>query len=118
MNINNFRRPFGGMTQWLYQRFTALFMVAYMATISVIMFTYKPLTYEVWASLFDLWALKSATLVFFYLMFFHAWIGVLHVTEDYIKAIYLRKVINLSLLLAMLFELIYLTFFLIGYSYD
>ena len=51
-------------------------------------------------------------------MFFHAWIGVLHVTEDYIKAIYLRNVINLSLLLAMLFELIYLTFFLIGYSYD
>ena len=106
------------MTQWLYQRFTALFMVAYMATISVIMFTYKPLTYEVWASLFDLWALKSATLVFFYLMFFHAWIGVLHVTEDYIKVIYLRKVINLSLLFTMLFELIYLTFFLIGYSYD
>jgi len=30
----------------------------------------------------------------------------------------LRKVINLSLLFTMLFELIYLTFFLIGYSYD
>jgi succinate dehydrogenase hydrophobic anchor subunit len=51
-------------------------------------------------------------------MFFHAWIGVLHITEDYIKIIVLRNAVNVILLIIMLFELAYLSYFLIGYSYD
>jgi len=118
MNIHNLKNPFGGMTQWLYQRFTAFFMVSYMGIISVLILRFRPLTFDIWSSLFDPWELRYATLVFFYLMFFHAWIGILHVTEDYIKIIFLRNVTNLSLLIIMLFQLIYLTYFLIGYSYD
>ena len=118
MNINDLKRPFGGMTQWLYQRFTALFMVTYMVIVSALLFTCAPLTFRVWAPLFDVWLLRYATLAFFYLMFFHAWIGVLHITEDYIKIIVLRNAVNVILLIIMLFELAYLSYFLIGYSYD
>jgi len=52
------------------------------------------------------------------LMFFHAWIGILHITEDYIKVIAVRTTINGFLFITMVVELIYLTYFLIGYSYD
>ncbi|MDC0422724.1 succinate dehydrogenase, hydrophobic membrane anchor protein [Methylophilaceae bacterium] len=116
--MNNFKKPFGGMTQWLYQRFTALFMVTYMGTLSVIIFSSEPITFDVWSSLFGSWVIRHSTLVFFYVMFFHAWIGILHVTEDYIKIIYLRNTVNLLFLILMFLQLIYLTYFLIGYRYD
>jgi len=118
MNARSLKSPFGGMTQWLYQRFTALFMTTYMISLALILTTYRPLTFDVWASLFDHWAIKYTTLVFFILMFFHAWIGILHITEDYIKVIAVRTTINAFLFITMVIELIYLTYFLIGYSYD
>ena len=118
MNVRSLKSPFGGMTQWLYQRFTALFMTTYMISLALILTTYRPLTFDVWASLFDHWAIKYTTLVFFILMFFHAWIGILHITEDYIKVIAVRTTINGFLFITMVVELIYLTYFLIGYSYD
>ena len=116
--MNNLKKPFGGMTQWLYQRFTALFMVFYMMILSVIILSSKPITFDVWSSLFDSWVIRYLTLVFFYVMFIHAWIGILHVTEDYIKLIYLRNTVNLLFVTLMFLQLIYLTYFLIGYSYD
>lgn len=81
-------------------------------------FFLKPITFSIWSSLFTLWYVKLATVLFFYLIFFHAWIGVLHITEDYIKVVWLKKIINSSLFLTMVSQMIYLTHFLVMHSYD
>lgn len=118
MKIDRLWQPFGGMTQWLYQRFTALYMIIYLIILTSTIFFLKPITFSIWSSLFTLWYVKLATVLFFYLMFFHAWIGVLHITEDYIKVMWLKKIVNSSLFLTMVSQMIYLTHFLVMHSYD
>ena len=118
MKINQLWRPFGGMTQWLYQRFTALYMIIYLTILTSIILLLKPITFTIWSSLFALWYVKIATVLFFYLMFFHAWIGVLHITEDYVKVMWFKKIINIGLFLTMVSQMIYLTYFLVRHSYE
>lgn len=118
MNFKTYLRPFGGMTQWLYQRFTALYMMFYIVILITTIFLVKPITFDIWSSLFSLWYVKISTILFFYLMFFHAWIGVLHVTEDYIKIMWLKKIVDFLLLIIMVLQIIYLSTTLLGHSVD
>ena len=98
MNIRWIKQPFGGMTQWVYQRFTALFMFIYLSIMGVLISTYRDIDYFSWISIFDSRWVSFGTLIFFYLMFFHAWIGMLHITEDYIKWDTVRRAINFCFL--------------------
>ena len=100
------------MTQWLYQRFTALFMIAYLAIIVFYLLFYS-FTFESWmAFMSPLW-MRWVTSIFFIFMIVHAWIGVQHVIDDYIKLSFLKTFINILLLLLTLAQLIYLPYFLI-----
>ena len=113
MNIKWLKEPFGGMTQWVYQRFTALFMVIYLLAMSILILNHPVLDYTVWISIFDSWALRFGTLIFFYVMFFHAWIGMLHITNDYIKNFIVRRAVNFCFLMMIIFQLLILSFYLI-----
>jgi len=52
-------------------------------------------------------------LYFFLFMIIHAWIGVQHVIDDYIKFSFLKTLINIIFLLLTLAQLIYLPYFLL-----
>jgi len=52
-------------------------------------------------------------LYFFLFMIIHAWIGVQHVIDDYIKVSFLKTLINIIFLLLTLAQLIYLPYFLL-----
>ena len=58
-----------------------------------------------------LW-MRWATYIFFIFMIIHAWIGVQHVIDDYIKLIFLKAFINIIFLLLTFAQLIYLPYFL------
>ena len=51
-------------------------------------------------------------LYFFLFMIIHAWIGVQHVIDDYIKLSFLKALINIIFLLLTLAQIIYLPYFL------
>jgi len=113
MNIKWIKEPFGGMTQWVYQRFTALFMVVYLLVMGILILNHPVFDYTGWISMFDIWLVRFGTLIFFYVMFFHAWIGILHVTEDYIKDFTMRRAVNFCFLMMIIFQLLILSFYLI-----
>jgi succinate dehydrogenase / fumarate reductase membrane anchor subunit len=113
MNIKWLKEPFGGMTQWVYQRFTALFMVIYLLAMSILILNHPVLDYTVWIYMFDSWPVRFGTLIFFYVMFFHAWIGMLHITNDYIKNFIVRRAVNFCFLMMIIFQLLILSFYLI-----
>ena len=113
MNINWIKEPFGGMTQWIYQRFTALFMLIYLLTMGILISTYPDIDYFGWISIFNSRWVSVGTLIFFYLMFFHAWIGILHITEDYIKWFAIRRSVNFCFLVMIILQLLILSFYLI-----
>jgi succinate dehydrogenase / fumarate reductase membrane anchor subunit len=113
MNIKLIKEPFGGMTQWVYQRFTALFMFIYLLIMMVLVSIHDVLDYFSWVSIFDSWWVRFGTLIFFYLMFFHSWIGMLHVTEDYIKWNIGRRIVNFCFLIMIILQLLILSIFLI-----
>ena len=113
MNTKWFKEPFGGMTQWLYQRFTAVFMVIYLLIMSALISNHTVFKYSNWISIFDTAWVCFGTLLFFYVMFFHAWIGILHITEDYIKWFTIRKAINFCFLAMIILQILILSFYLI-----
>ena len=113
MNIKWLKEPFGGMTQWVYQRFTAVFMVIYLLIMSVLISSYSVFEYSSWTSIFESYWVRFGTLIFFYVMFFHAWIGILHVTGDYIKWFGMRRAINFCFLTIILLQILILSFCLI-----
>ncbi len=113
MNIRWIKDPFGGMTQWVYQRFTALFMLIYLSIMGVLISNYPDIDYFSWISIFDSSWVSFGTLIFFYLMFFHAWIGMLHITEDYIKWNIIRRAINFCFLVIIILQLLILSIYLI-----
>jgi succinate dehydrogenase / fumarate reductase, membrane anchor subunit len=113
MNIEWIKAPFGGMTQWVYQRFTALFMIFYLLAMGILILNHPVSDYISWISMFDILLVRFGTLIFFYVMFFHAWIGILHVTEDYIKNFTVRRAVNFCFLMMIIFQLLILSFYLI-----
>jgi len=105
------KSPFGGMTQWLYQRFTALFMIVYLAIIVFYLLFYS-FSFKSWVALMSPLWMRLATSIFFILMIVHAWIGIQHVIDDYIKYNNLKAFTNLVFLFLTIVQLIYLPYFL------
>ena len=91
---NNFFFLFGGMTQWLYQRFTAVYMLIYLLFIFLTIWNNSPINFYLWVNIFNSTYIKLATILFFLLLFFHSWIGMLHITSDYIKNKVCRFILN------------------------
>lgn len=106
------KSPFGGMTHWLYQRFTALFMIAYLVIILFYFISYT-FTYESWVNFMSPLWMRLVTSIFFVFMIIHAWIGVQHVTDDYVKFHLLKGLINIIFLIFTLAQIIYLPYFLL-----
>ncbi len=68
-------------------------MIAYSAIIVFYLLFYT-FTYESWVAFMSPLWMRWATSIFFIFMIIHAWIGVQHVIDDYIKLIFLKAFIN------------------------
>ena len=114
MNIKWLKEPFGGMTQWVYQRFTALFMVVYLLVMGILILNHPVLDYAGWISMFDIWLVRFGTLIFFYVMFVFMldW-PILHSQTDYIKNFIVRRAVNFCFLMMIILQLLILSFYLI-----
>lgn len=91
-----------GLRDWLIQRVTAVMMVLY----TLIMVSYclmQPVfDYNAWTLLFSSNVVRSFSLLFLLGVFYHAWIGVRDIVMDYIKPAFIRLLIYVMIILALL----------------
>lgn len=79
-----------GLTDWLIQRFSALYLLFCLLGLFGYIFLHPGLSYPDWLSLFSgLWV-RVLTLLFFVSLLLHAWVGIWTVLTDYVTCGCLR----------------------------
>jgi len=91
-----------GMRTWILQRLTALYMLLYLIVFGFVVYSQPQHDYVSWHSLFDSLFANIATLLFFFSILFHAWIGVRDILIDYIHVAVLRYVLWVLLTLSVI----------------
>ena len=90
-----------GLRDWLVQRVTAVYMVAYTALFVGILFALPTIDYTVWRLLFSGALMRTLTALFFLALMWHAWVGVRDILMDYVQATGLRLLLEALVALAL-----------------
>jgi succinate dehydrogenase / fumarate reductase membrane anchor subunit len=90
-----------GLREWIIQRLSAIYMALYsLGLVGYVLLT-PGMSFAEWHGLFSLTWVKVATILFIFLMLYHAWIGMWTIFTDYVKPFVVRSVLN-TLVLFML----------------
>ena len=79
-----------GVKDWLAQRVTAIVMAVFTVVLLVSFLTGQNFSYEGWAGLFARQWFKLFTMVTFFGLFYHVWVGIRDIWMDYIKPVGIR----------------------------
>lgn len=90
-----------GLRDWLVQRVTASVMAVYTVVVVVLLSFQPDFGYDTWAGLFSGSLMRTFSLLFLLSLFYHAWIGVRDVVMDYVKPAFLRLLIHVATILAL-----------------
>ncbi len=96
-----------GLRDWLIQRVTAVMMVLYTVFIVTYCLMQPVLDYDAWTLLFSSTAMRSVSLLFLLSVFYHAWIGIRGIVMDYVKSAFIRLLIHVLVILALLLYVIW-----------
>ena len=91
-----------GLRDWLLQRLTAVVLLAYVIVLSVFWFRHPYMDYDTWHGFFSCIWIKIFSLVVWFSIFLHGWIGLWTVTTDYIKCYCLRLTLQALIFLTLL----------------
>lgn len=95
------RRPLSGLSAWLVQRLSAVFMLGFTVFVLVHFLVDPPHSYDAWRSWVGNIGVGMASGVFFAALLAHAWVGLRDVTLDYVASLAARVAV-LSLIAAAL----------------
>jgi len=91
-----------GMRTWILQRLTAVYMLLYLLVFAVLVFRQPTHDFASWHSLFVHPVVNIATVLFFYALLFHAWVGIRDILIDYVHVssirFFLWIVVNLTII--------------------
>lgn len=90
-----------GVRDWLMQRVTAVVMVVYTLLLVGIFLKNPAMQYADWKALFSNNAMRLITLLFWFSLFLHAWIGMRDIFMDYIKHTGARLFFEVLVILAL-----------------
>lgn len=79
-----------GLSDWLWQRVSAVIVAAYVIFLVAMILSHSELTYQVWQSWFQHLGMKIFTLLALVSIVLHAWVGIWTVATDYIKCYVVR----------------------------
>jgi succinate dehydrogenase / fumarate reductase membrane anchor subunit len=79
-----------GLRNWLFQRLTAMVMALYSIVITVLLAVNQPGDYLTWKAMFSPAWIRWATLLFFWSLVMHAWLGVRDILKDYVSSMRVR----------------------------
>jgi succinate dehydrogenase / fumarate reductase membrane anchor subunit len=91
-----------GVKDWLAQRVTAIVMVIYTVILLGTFLTAQNFSYEGWAGLFSRQWFKLFSLVTFFGLFYHAWVGLRDIWMDYVKPVGIRLTLQIATVLWLL----------------
>jgi succinate dehydrogenase / fumarate reductase, membrane anchor subunit len=95
------RKTFSGLGAWLVQRFTAVWMLAFLVFVLLHFALNRPASFDEWRAWVGLPVIRIGAALFFLSLFMHAWVGVRDVLIDYVKALPLRLALLAALCLAL-----------------
>ena len=93
---------FGGMSAWIYQRLSAIYIAFFSLIILGIFLTTPPQSFSEWQSIFVSPLLQIGFSLFVIALLLHAWIGLRDIILDYVHPLSL-KIIVFSVVLMVLF---------------
>ncbi len=96
-----------GLQDWIIQRVTAVILAVYMAFLLGYFIINSNFNYETWRILFSFTLMRYASVLALFSLILHAWIGIWTVTTDYIKPIVLRLLVQMFVVIALLFYLVW-----------
>lgn len=96
-----------GMRDWLIQRISAVVMVFYTLSVAVYWLLQPEKDYNAWTLLFSSNVMRTFSLLFLMNVFYHAWIGVRDIVMDYVKPAFIRLLIYVLVILALLMYVIW-----------
>ena len=88
-----------GMRAWLLQRLTAVYIAVYALSLIIWIMANYPVSYESWYAIFANPATLIATIIFYFSIFIHAWVGMRDILVDYAKPTSVRFVLLTALAL-------------------
>jgi succinate dehydrogenase / fumarate reductase membrane anchor subunit len=91
-----------GLRDWVIQRVTAIVLAVYSIGMFVFFARHPDLAFYEWHGLFSQAWMKVATLIFVLSLLFHAWIGMWTILTDYVKIFWLRFILHILILLALI----------------
>jgi len=83
-----------GLRDWFFQRMSAVFMLVSVIGLCIFFVIHPDVTYDNWHSLFAIFWVKIATILFFLSLLAHAWVGMWTIYTDYVKCPVARLVLN------------------------
>ena len=104
-SITNLGR--NGLADWVIQRITALVIGVYVVFLLGFFLAHPHLTYATWHSLFACTLMRVCSLLVLLCICAHAWIGLWTVFTDYIKCSRLRFTLEVLLVLALFFYVLW-----------
>jgi succinate dehydrogenase / fumarate reductase membrane anchor subunit len=91
-----------GMRDWLAQRVTGIVMAIFTIVLLVSFLGGQNFTYEGWAGLFARQWFKLFTMVTFFGLYYHVWVGIRDIWMDYIKSVGTRLTLQFATVLWLL----------------
>lgn len=95
------KKPLSGLSAWLVQRLSAVFMLGFMVFLLVHFLVEAPASYEAWRTWMRCAPVSVSAGLFVAALLAHAWVGLRDVTLDYVASLAARVAV-LSLIAATL----------------
>jgi succinate dehydrogenase / fumarate reductase membrane anchor subunit len=96
-----------GLRAWLLQRFTAMYLAAYLVAAAVCLTSRETVMYTDWRNWFAQPWVGVATVIFAIAVLLHVWVGIRDVLIDYVHAVWLRLLFMAGTALVLLVSLLW-----------
>ncbi len=104
-SATSFAKP--GLQDWLLQRMSAVILAIYLFFLVGYLLKNHPLHYQEWRVLYKQEWVRILSLGALLSLILHAWIGLWTISTDYIKARWLRRFFQISILVVLLNNLLW-----------
>lgn len=91
------KKALSGLRAWMVQRFTAVYMLLFIAFVLPHFLFNRPRSYEEWRDWITTPFILIATALFFVVLLLHAWVGLRDVMMDYVRTLPVRVALLASL---------------------
>jgi succinate dehydrogenase / fumarate reductase membrane anchor subunit len=96
-----------GLRDWLVQRVSAVFMLAYIGLMVGFVVLNHPLDYAIWKACFTHDSIRLLTALFWLNLCLHAWVGMRDILMDYVRQTGMRLALEALVLFVLVVYLIW-----------